>query len=82
MQRGEPPMKVEAIRQSDGFLISMNETFKGITKDRILLEVEILEPELSSEYQALDQLIGLCETGKTDASLQHDRILYTRREPE
>ncbi|MGK5095539.1 hypothetical protein WDW89_26445 [Deltaproteobacteria bacterium TL4] len=74
-------MKVEAIKQANGFLIPMNEIFREITKEKVLLDVKIVEPEQTEEYAALDRLIGICETGQTKASVNHDTILYSRKEP-
>ncbi|MGK5092447.1 hypothetical protein WDW89_10605 [Deltaproteobacteria bacterium TL4] len=74
-------MKVEAIKQANGFLIPMNEMFKEITKEKVLLDVKIVEPEQTDEYVALDQLIGICETGQTNASINHDTILYSGKNP-
>lgn len=73
-------MKVEAIKQDNGFLIPMNKIFREITKDKIFLDIKIVEPEQTEEYATLDQLIGICETGQTNASVNHDTILYSRRE--
>ena len=72
-------MKVEAIKQENGVFIPMNEIFRAIPYNKMLLDVEILEPVEIDEYATLDQLIGICETGKTDASVSHDTILYKRR---
>ncbi|HAO23106.1 MAG: hypothetical protein BWK80_56320 [Desulfobacteraceae bacterium IS3] len=73
-------MRVEAIKISDGFLIPMIEAFREIRQNKVLLDVQILDPVQSDEYAALDQLIGLCETKQTDASVNHDAIIYGRRD--
>ena len=44
--------------------------------EKILLDIEIVEPLQDDAYEALDQLIGLCTTKHTDASLNHDAIIY------
>jgi hypothetical protein len=74
-------MKVEAVKQDNGLLIPMLDVFKKIHQNTIWLNVELLEPEQpqADEYTALDSLIGLCETHQTDASRNHDAILYGRR---
>lgn len=72
-------MKVEAIKQENGVFIPMNDMFRAIPSEKMLLDIEILEPGETNEYAVFDQLIGICETGKTDASVNHDTILYTRR---
>lgn len=71
-------MKVEAIRTKDGFLIPMTNVFKNIEQDRVLLEVEIIEPVPTDGYSVLDQLVGLCKTSRTDAARNHDAIIYSR----
>lgn len=76
-------MKVEAIKREDGVWLPMLDVFKHIHHKTIWLEVEILESAEQShteEYAALDSLIGLCETGRTDASTQHDAIIYAKKE--
>jgi len=73
-------MKVEATKVENGFLIPFNETFEKIKCDKILLEVEILEPNrLEEGYAILDELVGFCESSRTDASVNHDAIIYESR---
>lgn len=72
-------MKVEAIKQENGVFIPMNDMFRAIPHGKMLLDVEILEPDETDEYAVFDQLVGICETGKTDASINHDTILYKRK---
>jgi hypothetical protein len=73
-------MRVEAIKVDNGFLIPLSQGFQDITQDRILLEVEIIDPEQADEgYAALDEIIGCCETGNPYASVQHDQLIYGRR---
>ncbi len=69
-------MRVEAVRKEDGFLIPMTGAFANINWDRILLEIKIIEPIQHDDYAVLDQLIGLCETKHTNASVEHDAIIY------
>jgi len=70
-------MKVEAIKMENGFLIPFNKTFEKIKQKKILLEVEIIEPEkLDLGYSILDELVGFCESDRTDASIKHDKIIY------
>ncbi len=73
-------MKVEAIRQKDGLFIPMNEFLAKIPAQRMFVDIEILEPIQAGDYDALDQLVGLCETGIADASVHHDTRIYTRNE--
>ncbi len=69
-------MKVEAIKVENGFLIPFNETFAKIVQDKILLEVKVLEPNrLEEGYAILDELVGFCESNRTDASVNHDAII-------
>jgi len=58
----------------------MTGAFKTIQNDRILLEIEILDPCDAENYTALDGLIGICETKRTDASVNHDAIIYGRKD--
>ena len=74
-------MKVEAIKRQDGLYIPMLDVFKTIKQDKIWVEIEILEAvEESDGYTLLDQLVGLCQTDRTDASVKHDTIIYGRRD--
>ncbi|MBI1923126.1 hypothetical protein HYR99_02635 [Candidatus Poribacteria bacterium] len=73
-------MKVEAIKVENGFLIPFNDMLEKIGKDKILLEVEILEPnQLEAGYAILDELVGFCESNRTDASVNHDAVIYELR---
>ena len=70
-------MKVEALKVENGFLIPFNKTLEKIKQNRILLEVEIIEPEkLDRGYAILDELVGFCESNRSDASVKHDTIIY------
>lgn len=68
-------MKTEAIKVENGFLIPMNDILERIKNDRIIVELEIVDPP-EIDYSALDDIVGLCETNKSDASVGHDRIIY------
>ena len=73
-------MKVEAIKVNNGFLIPFNETLEKIKQDKILLDVEILEQnKLEEGYAILDELVGFCESNRTDASVNHDVTIYELR---
>ena len=73
-------MKVEAIKVENGFLIPFNEVLKKIKEDKILIEVEIIEQnKLEEGYAILDELVGFCESNQTDASVNHDAIIYQSR---
>ena len=69
-------MKVEAIKHKDGLFIPMNEFLAKIPAQRMVVNIEILEPIQEGDYDALDQLVGLCETGIADASVHHDKRIY------
>jgi hypothetical protein len=69
-------MRVEAIKKKDGLFIPMSDSLREINQEKILLDIEIVDPMRDDAYEALDQLIGLCATGRTDASLNHDAIIY------
>jgi len=61
----------------NGFLIPFNKTLEKIKQDRILLKVEIIEPEkLDEGYAILDELVGFCKSDRTEANVNHDRIIY------
>ena len=72
-------MKVEAFKQGDGLFIPMKEFTEKIPAERVVLNIEFLEPLHVGGYDALDQLVGLCETGIADASACHDSRIYTRK---
>ncbi len=73
-------MTVEAIKVQNGFLIPFNEPLRKIAHDRILLEIAILEQKQIEEgYAILDELAGFCASGRTDASIKHDDIVYGKR---
>jgi len=69
-------MQVEAKRTKEGFLIPLTDIFKDIKNNKVLLEVEIIKAFHKDDYFALDQIVGLCETKRTDASINHDKIIY------
>ena len=69
-------MRVEAIEKKNGLFIPMNDSLREIHQGKILLDIEIVEPVQDDAYEALDQLIGLCATKRTDASRNHDAIIY------
>jgi hypothetical protein len=73
-------MRVEAIKKEDGLFIPMNAFLAKIPAKRMLVDIEFLEPLQAIDYDALDQLVGLCETGIADASVHHDTRIYTRNE--
>ena len=69
-------MRVQATKTAGGLLIPMVEEFERLDRDSILLEVEVIEPEEPKDYSALDRLVGLCESGREDASVKHDEVIY------
>lgn len=70
-------MKVEALKVENGFLIPFNKTLEKIKQGKILLEIEIIEPEKVDQGDAiLDELVGFCESNRSDASVNHDTIIY------
>jgi len=73
-------MKLEAIKTENGFFIPMNDILSRIREKKIVVEFQIVESYEKNDYSSLDQIIGLCETGKTDASVSHDRIVYGEKE--
>ena len=70
-------MKVEAIRVENGFLIPSNSLFENIKENKVLMGVEIIEQQILEDgYAVLDEMIGFCESNRTDASIRHDEIIY------
>jgi len=74
-------MRVEAIRTEKGFLIPVIDEFRNIKHEKILLNIQFVEQkQTGDDYSPLDRLIGLCETGKKNASVNHDKIIYSGKE--
>ena len=81
-------MRVEVHRTEKGFLIPMVGEFKDLEQDKITIEVEIIEALLSKDsipndkaaedniYAAMDEMVGMCDSGKSDGSVNHDQIIY------
>ncbi len=71
-------MKVEAIKVTNGFLIPFNTILEKSDKNKIFLNIEIIEQaKLEEGYAILDELVGFCESDRTDASIKHDEIIYS-----
>ncbi|QTA79725.1 Uncharacterized protein dnl_20020 [Desulfonema limicola] len=74
-------MRVEAIRTEKGFLIPMTDEFRNIKQNKIMLNIQFMvQKQIDEDYSSLDRLIGLCETGKKNASVNHDEIIYRGKE--
>ncbi|NJL58563.1 MAG: hypothetical protein HC887_01825 [Desulfobacteraceae bacterium] len=58
----------------------MIEQFKELREDKILLDIEIVDFFENDPYAPFDELIGLCESNRSDASVNHDMIIYGRRD--
>ncbi|MEW6619997.1 MAG: hypothetical protein AB1422_11790 [bacterium] len=72
-------MQVEAIKREDGLYIPMIDIVKTMPQQKIWVDIEVIEPtEETDGYALLDQMIGLCHTNQEDASVNHNKILYTR----
>lgn len=69
-------MRVEAIMQEDGLFIPMNDALAKIPRQRLFVEIKVLEDVRENTYDALDQLVGICETGISNASVDHDDRIY------
>lgn len=69
-------MRVEAKRTEKGFLIPLVDEFSRLKRDSVLLDIEFVETDTATEYAALDQLIGLCDSGQPDASERHDQLIF------
>ena len=75
-------MRVKAIKVAEGFLIPFEAGLKDIPDEKILLDIELIEfPLEEKDYTALDQLAGLCKTGDTTASVEHDSRIYRQQTP-
>ena len=75
-------MRVQAIKVAGGFLIPFDAGLRDIPYEKILLDIERIEPPPEEEdYAALDQLAGLYNTGDTTASVEHDQRIYHSRTP-
>ncbi|OGG44699.1 MAG: hypothetical protein A3F84_28765 [Candidatus Handelsmanbacteria bacterium RIFCSPLOWO2_12_FULL_64_10] len=72
-------MRVEAIKVAEGFLIPFEKGFPDLPHEKVVMDVEIVEPlPPEADYSALDQLVGLCDTKISSASVQHDERIYRR----
>ncbi len=70
-------MRVEALKVENGFLIPFTAWLAKIQQDKILLDVEVVEQaRLEEGYAILDGLVGFCASERTDASVNHDAIIY------
>jgi len=58
------------------------EQAQQLAEIKALIEQYRVIPPKQDEYAILDELIGICETGRSDASLHHDAILYGKSETE
>lgn len=70
-------MRVEAVRVENGFFIPSNTLFENIKENKVVMEVEIIQQhDVEDGYSILDEMIGFCESNRTDASIHHDDIIY------
>ncbi|UCE08323.1 MAG: hypothetical protein JSW07_10010 [bacterium] len=70
-------MKAVAVKFENGFLIPFNKKLEKIKQNRILLEIEIIEQgKIDQGYAILDELVGFCESERTNASVKHDKVIY------
>jgi putative addiction module component (TIGR02574 family) len=68
-------MKVEAIKVENGFLIPYNESLGQVKEEKVLLDIEIIEPgQFAEGYAILDKMAGFCESSPTDFYVNHDEI--------
>jgi hypothetical protein len=76
-------MRVEATKVTNGFLIPFIGDFKRLKRDKILLDIEIVDQRKiktkEADYSPLDALIGICDSGVNDASVNHDKRIYINR---
>ncbi len=70
-------MKVEAIKVENGLLIPFDQLQRRIRNKTVLLEVEFIDRDkLDEGYAILGELVGLCESSRADAAVNHDAIIY------
>ncbi len=62
-------MRVEALRIENGFFIPMIEQLKEFQQETILLDIEVVDSFENDPYAPFDELIGLCESHISDASV-------------
>ncbi|WP_446009888.1 hypothetical protein [Candidatus Electrothrix sp.] len=56
----------------------LNTDIDELVKSLIMHGLNSLQLQKNGDYDALDQLVGLCETGIADASAHHDSRIYTK----
>jgi hypothetical protein len=73
-------MRVKGVKVTEGILIPYQDGLERIADDQVILDIEFVSTVVEEpDYTALDELIGLCETGEATASTQHDQRIYRRR---
>ncbi len=70
---------IEAIFDGETFRPMRMPKLEPNTRVRFIMENIKTNTVQSDGYAALDRLMGICNTGETDASLNHDIILYKRK---
>jgi len=72
-------MIVEAVKKADGYYIP-SDALGDIHVDRITLKIELMQDDARpTDYSALDEMLGLCDTHIHDAAEKHDEILYGKQ---
>ena len=72
-------MRVKAIKVEQGILIPYQEGLTDVQNGQLFLDIELVDAPLrDDDYKALDDLVGLCETGDATASIEHDKRIYRR----
>ena len=66
-------LKCEGIYENGIVTLLENVPIKKKTRVEVVFITEE-EPEI--DYSAMDELIGFCESERTDASVNHDAIIY------
>lgn len=72
-------MRVKGMKVANGILIPYQDGMEQVAQEQVVLDIEFV-PSVASEpdYTALDELVGLCETGDSAASIDHDKRIYRR----
>ena len=70
-------MRVKAVKVDKGILIPYQDGLKSIETERLILDIELVDAVTDeADYAALDEIVGLCETGDPKASVNHDSRIY------
>ncbi len=70
-------MRVEATKVENGLLIPFNQIRKKVEQEKVLLDIEFIDPhQIEAGYAILEELVGINASTRSDASVNHDAIIY------